>query len=91
VVPEMALAEDKAQRDELAVLARSRPLCEVDNMPMTREDGKAAWGMAGPGAVTRGLDRISAMDAAAQEDSLRHMHVLAPTRNTLGDAYRHRY
>jgi hypothetical protein len=86
-VPELALAADKAQRDELATLARSRPLCVTkDGSPMVRPDGKM-----GPGGLTQGLDRISEMDSRAQEDSLRHMHVLSPTRQALSDAYRYRY
>jgi len=44
-----------------------------------------------PAGVTRGLDRIGAADARAQEDALRHMHVLAPSRATLAEASRYRY
>jgi len=79
-VPELALAADKAQRDELATLARSRPLAMTSDGTKPLEFGK-----------TRGLDRITEMDARCQEDSLRHMHVLAPTRQGLSDAYRYRY
>merc|ERR1711871_177007 len=83
-VPELALASDKAQRDELATLARSRPL-------MVDSNGDAMVKSNTNGRVTMGLDRISEMDARAQEDSLRHMHVLSPTRQGLSDAYRYRY
>jgi hypothetical protein len=83
-VPELALASDKAQRDELATLARSRPL-------MVDSNGDAMVKSSTNGRVTMGLDRISEMDARAQEDSLRHMHVLSPTRQGLSDAYRYRY
>jgi len=79
-VPEIALASDKAQRDELATLARSRPLMEVGGSAMVHRD-----------TGTMGLDRVSEMDARAQEDSLRHMHVLAPTRGGLREAYSYRY
>merc|ERR1711998_284557 len=73
-VPELALASDKAQRDELSTLARSRPL-------VVRKDNGDPLVKANPnGRVTFGLDRISEMDSRAQEDSLRHMHVLSPTR-----------
>merc|ERR1712227_455756 len=77
-VPEVALAADKAQRDELATLARSRPLSVKPayaadaGMPYTVPNSA--------GGVTKGLDRISEMDSRAQEDALRHMHVLSPTR-----------
>merc|ERR1711934_66144 len=88
-VPEMALAADKAQRDELATLARSRPL-SVNSK--TGEPYKVPSSFPGAYAVeTRGLDRVSEMDQRAQEDSLRHMHVLSPTRQGLSDAYRYRY
>merc|ERR1712023_39049 len=83
-VPELALASDKAQRDELATLARSRPL-------MVDSNGDAMVKSNTNGRVTMGLDRISEMDARAQEDSLRHMHVLSPTRQGLSDAYRYLY
>merc|ERR1712139_12174 len=86
-VPEMALAADKAQRDELATLARSRPLVVRDNgTPMMRADN-----VVGPQGPTYGLDRISEMDSRAQEDTLRQMHVLSPTRQSLSEAYRYRY
>merc|ERR1711998_326551 len=79
--PEVALAADKAQRDELATLARSRPLSTTNDgsdTPMTHNR-------------TYGLNRITELDSRCQEDSLRHMHVLAPTRQGLSDAYRYRY
>merc|ERR1711934_44498 len=86
-VPEMALAADKAQRDELATLARSRPLSvNSDGSPMVRADG-----VVGPAGPTFGLDRIGEMDSRAQEDALRQMHVLSPTRQSLSEAYRYRY
>merc|ERR1719331_37301 len=54
-VPEMALAADKAQRDELAPLARSRPLSVTrEGNPMVNPNGKP-----GPQGHTLGLDRIS--------------------------------
>merc|ERR1712230_358778 len=85
-VPEMALAADKAQRDELATLARSRPLSvNADGSPMVRADG-----VVGPAGPTFGLDRIGEMDSRAQEDALRQMHVLSPTRQSLSEAYRYR-
>merc|ERR1712167_517849 len=78
-VPEMALAADKAQRDEMATLARSRPLSvNADGTPMVRADG-----VEGPAGKTLGLDRIGEMDSRAQEDALRQMHVLSPTRQSL--------
>lgn len=86
-VPEIALAADKAQRDELATLARSRPLAVTkDGTAMVRPDGKA-----GPQGLTQGLDRISEMDSRMKEDALRHMHVLSPTRQMLSHAYSFRY
>jgi len=86
-VPEMALASDKAQREELATLARSRPLSvNKDGSAMVRADG-----VVGPQGATYGLDRISEMDARAQEDALRQMHVLSPTRQSLSEAYRFRF
>jgi hypothetical protein len=86
-VPEMALAADKAQRDEMATLARSRPLSvNADGSPMVRADG-----VVGPAGPTFGLDRIGEMDSRAQEDALRQMHVLSPTRQSLSEAYRYRY
>lgn len=90
-VPEMALAADKAQRDELATLARSRPLAvNKDGEAYTVPTGyQGAYSTLLP--ETRGLDRVSEMDARAQEDALRHMHVLAPTRQGLSEAYRYRY
>merc|ERR1711871_387835 len=83
-VPEIALASDKAQRDELATLARSRPL-------VVGRDGESMMVQNPNGRTTFGLDRVSEMDSRAQEDSLRHMHVLSPTRQGLSDAYRYRY
>merc|ERR1712139_406372 len=86
-VPEMAFAADKAQRDEMATLARSRPLSvNADGSPMVRADG-----VVGPAGPTFGLDRIGEMDSRAQEDALRQMHVLSPTRQSLSEAYRYRY
>lgn len=86
-IPEMAAASDKAQREELATLARSRPLAvNKDGSPI------AVDGIPRPqGAPTFGLDRISEMECRAQEDTLRQMHVLSPTRQTLNEAYRYRY
>lgn len=90
-VPEMALAADKAQRDELATLARSRPLSvNKDGEAYTVPSGyQGAYTTFAP--ETRGLDRISEADARAQEDALRQMHVLSPTRQGLSEAYRFRY
>ena len=80
VSPAVSLFVAQAQRDELATLARSRPLMEVGGSAMVHRD-----------TGTMGLDRVSEMDARAQEDSLRHMHVLAPTRGGLREAYSYRY
>jgi hypothetical protein len=65
-VPELAIAADKAQREELSALTRARP------------------------AHTEG-DRIDSVNSRAEEDALRQMHVLAPGRSTLSEAYRYRY
>merc|ERR1711998_418516 len=53
-VPELALASDKAQRDELATLARSRPL-------VVGRDGESLSMQNPNGRATFGLDRVTEM------------------------------
>eukprot|EP00658_Telonema_sp_P-2_P054390 TRINITY_DN43272_c0_g1_i1.p2 TRINITY_DN43272_c0_g1~~TRINITY_DN43272_c0_g1_i1.p2 ORF type:complete len:235 (-),score=49.03 TRINITY_DN43272_c0_g1_i1:172-876(-) len=73
---EMRLAHDKVAKDELAIYARAR---SVEGDPR-----------AGPESAEFNK-HIHSLDMKTQEDCLRQMHVLAPTQETLREAYAFRY
>jgi|ERR1711907_1505 len=73
---EMRLAHEKSTQDELATFSRARA---VEGDPRA------------PAGSSEENKHIHAFDMKAQEDALRHRSVLAPTQETMRQAYAFRY
>merc|ERR1711907_880101 len=73
---EMRLAHEKTVQDELATFSRARA---VEGDPRARP------------SQSDENKHIHAFDMKAQEDALRHRSVLAPTQETMRQAYAFRY